>query len=208
MSAGRVGEIESGATFGVTPPVDAMFSSNSRCQCQPDYFFSVPLVAPVPGLVAQQNAESSPQALQLCLSSVMSPLAWPTTVKVDLQPAHAWVPMISVGWPCSLSICAPFTPCFTRVTQTVLHLAHTIAMVSSVFSASTSCLVWIPWSMSRCSPPFIGFFCSAALAVTGAPASMEIATSTTVLCLLFFIFITVSFFLFSNGSLMFCCCSE
>ena len=25
-------EIESGATFGVTPPVDAMFSSNLRCQ--------------------------------------------------------------------------------------------------------------------------------------------------------------------------------
>jgi hypothetical protein len=37
----------------------------------------------------QQKAESSPQALQLCLSSVMSPFAWPMTVKVDLQPAHA-----------------------------------------------------------------------------------------------------------------------
>jgi hypothetical protein len=83
------GEIESGVTFGVTPPVDAMFCPNSRCQCQPDYFFSMPLVAPLPGLVAQQKAESSPQALQLCLSSTMSPLAWPTTVKVDLQPAHA-----------------------------------------------------------------------------------------------------------------------
>src|SRR5262249_3684893 len=96
------------------------------------YFFSIPLVAPLPGLVAQQKAESSPQAVQLCLSSVMSPLACPTTVKVELQPLHACVPISSVGWPCSFKTCAPFTPCFTRVTQTVLHLAHTIAMLSPV----------------------------------------------------------------------------
>src|SRR5262245_941470 len=172
MSAGRLGEIESGVSFEVTPLPNAVLCSTARCQCRSGYFFSMPLVAPLPGLVAQQNAESSPQALQLCLSSVMSPLAWPTTVNVDLQPAHAWVPISSVGWPCSLRICAPFTPCFTPVTQTVLHLAHTIAMVSSVFSASTCCLVWIPWSMSRCSPPFIGFICSAARAVTGGAASM------------------------------------
>ena len=34
------------------------------------YFFSMPFVEPLPGLVAQQKAESSPHALQLCLSSV------------------------------------------------------------------------------------------------------------------------------------------
>src|SRR6266508_2078290 len=105
------------------------------------FSFSIPLVAPLPGFVAQQKAESSPHALQLCLSSTMSPLAWPTTVKVELQPAHAWVPINSVGWPFSIRSWAPFTPCFTRVTQTVLHLTQTIAMLSSVLSLSTSCLV-------------------------------------------------------------------
>ena len=37
------------------------------------FSFSIPLVAPLPGFVAQQKAESSPHALQLCLSSVCAP---------------------------------------------------------------------------------------------------------------------------------------
>ena len=70
MFAGPLGEIESGVTFGVTPPIYATFCSPCRCLCRLGYFFSMPLVAPVPGVVAQQNAESSPQALQVCFSSV------------------------------------------------------------------------------------------------------------------------------------------
>lgn len=53
------------------------------------YYFSMPGVGPLPGLVAQQKAESSPQAAHVCLSSVMSPLACPVTVSLELQPAHA-----------------------------------------------------------------------------------------------------------------------
>ena len=88
------------------------------------YLF-MPGVAVFSGAVAQQNAELSPQALQLCLSSVVPPLGVPVTVSVELQPGQAWVPMSSVGWPFSMSTCAPFAPCFTLVTQTVLHLEQT-----------------------------------------------------------------------------------
>src|SRR6185369_11366187 len=126
-SLNRVESVQPGALHPWTRPRES-------------YFLSISWVAPLPGLVAQQKAESSPHALQLCLSSVMSPLARPTTVQVELHPLHACVPISSLGCPCSFKSCAPFTPCFTRVTHTVLHLAQTIAMESPVLSAFRSCL--------------------------------------------------------------------
>ncbi len=53
------------------------------------YYFSMPLVRPLPGLVAQQKPESSPHAVQLCLSSVVAPFPTPLIVQVPPQPAHA-----------------------------------------------------------------------------------------------------------------------
>src|SRR5262245_49853477 len=52
------------------------------------YFLSIPLVAPLPGFVAQQNTESSPQALQTCLTSNLPALPTPTASIVLLQPGH------------------------------------------------------------------------------------------------------------------------
>src|SRR6266536_6376266 len=95
------------------------------------------------------------------------------------------------------------------MTYTVLHLAHTIAMRSSVLRASTSCLVLIPWSMSRCSPPFIGFIgfvSSAALTVFGSQAASAIAIATAA-PVRFFLF-TVFTFCLSFCSCCACCSSE
>src|SRR5713101_7492081 len=160
------------------------------------FSFSIPLVAPLPGFVAQQKAESSPHAPQLCFNSVCPSFGLPMTVKVELQPLHAWVPISSVGWPFSIIICAPFTPCLTRVTHKVLHLAHTIAMLSSVLSASTCSWVVMPWSIIICSPPFIGFIgfvSSAAPAVVGSPAASASARPDPRLIfpMVFFSFISV-----------------
>ena len=59
-------------------------------QCDGYFFsFSIPFVGPLPGLVAQQKAESSPHALQECFRTVSLPLPWPVTSMVELQPAQA-----------------------------------------------------------------------------------------------------------------------
>src|SRR6185503_20473044 len=50
------------------------------------FSFSIPFVAPLPGLVAQQKAELSPHAPQLCFKTISLPLPWPVTVIVELQP--------------------------------------------------------------------------------------------------------------------------
>ena len=66
------------------------------------YFFSIPLVAPLPGLVAQQKPESAPHLLQVCLRADVAPFPTPVIVHVPPQPAHPWVPTSSVGWPLSI----------------------------------------------------------------------------------------------------------
>src|SRR5436190_20915559 len=48
--------------------------------------FSMPLVAPAPGLVVQQKTESSPHWPQTCLTSSCFPLPVPATVIVLLHP--------------------------------------------------------------------------------------------------------------------------
>src|SRR5450759_551837 len=87
--------------------------------------------------------------------------------------------------------------------MTSLHLLQAMDMESPGFSASACawvvmcciCIIII-W----CSPPFIGFIGSSARAVTGSEAAIAKATASPelrliLLRMLFFIFITVSFFL-------------
>src|SRR5437870_4925775 len=51
-----------------------LFSAGSRAGGNPGlYFFSMPLVNPLPGLVAQQKTESSPHFAQTCFTSSLAP---------------------------------------------------------------------------------------------------------------------------------------
>jgi hypothetical protein len=54
----------------------------------PIYFFSMPSVWLLPGLVAQQKTESLPHFSQMCLISSCFPLPVPTTVIMLLHPGH------------------------------------------------------------------------------------------------------------------------
>lgn len=44
------------------------------------FHFSIPFVGALPGLVAQQKAELSPQAPQVCVTSLFESFPLPTTV--------------------------------------------------------------------------------------------------------------------------------
>lgn len=106
----------------------------------------MPLAMPLPGLVEQQKADPSPQDPQACVTSLVESLPWPTTVMYQLQPGQRCLMpgMTCLMWP------------FSRVTvstTTDLHLAQTIAMVSSGFKASAWAKVLLPciWS-ERCIP--------------------------------------------------------
>ena len=120
------------------------------------------------------------------------------------------MPINSLSCPPSTISCAPFTPCLTRVVQTVLHLAQTIAKVSSGFKASASALVSILFSICRCSLPFIGFISSAALAVLGSQAARAIAIAIPVPMMWFLIVFIVSpnFCVVASASGQPMCCPE
>src|SRR6266404_4293862 len=104
---------------------------NQRICARPLYFFSMPLVAPSPGLGAQQKTDSSPHFSQLCFTSSCLPLPVPTTVIVLLQPGHmCFSPTVIVlMWPFSvLTVCS----------MTDLHMLQTITIESPGFNASAS----------------------------------------------------------------------
>src|SRR5882672_9258713 len=131
------------------------------------YFFSMPLVVPAPGLVAQQKTESSPHFSQVCLTSSCLPFPMPTTVMVLLQPGQVCFS------PTVMILICPFSVS-TRWIMTDLHLVHTIASSSPGLRASASASVLMPVKWSRCGPPFI---CSAAWAAPGSPAVMSVASA-------------------------------
>lgn len=87
-----------------------------------------------PGFVAQQKADSSPQALQTCLMTCLLCAFVPTTVIVLPHPAQR---CFSPG----IIFVLDFVSCVTNETDTVLHFPHTIAIESPGFTASASCWV-------------------------------------------------------------------
>src|SRR5258708_19388325 len=101
----------------------------------------MPLVAPSPGLVAQQKTDSSPHFSQVCFTSSCAPLPVPTTVIVLSQPGHmCFSPTVMV-------LMCPFSV-LTLWIITDLHLAQTITILSPGFTPSPSPRLFI--SLTRC----------------------------------------------------------
>jgi hypothetical protein len=139
-----------------------------------DYFCPMPVVGGLFVDVAQQNTESLPHRLQVCMIFVVAPLPVPTTVTVPPQPGQR---CFSPG---VIFVTLPLDSFVMNSVLTDLHLEQTIAISS--FGLSSSACAWFVMLLSiiKCSPPFMGFIgglASCALAAKSHPSAATVNAS-------------------------------